>query len=51
MKQFEMKSRIFMAKAAFSKRKASFLQQRKKLVNLYIWGIGLYSAGTGKFGK
>ena len=40
-----------MAKAAFGKRKALFsskvdLNLRKKLVNWYIWGIGLYSTGT-----
>ena len=40
-----------MAKAAFSKRKALFsskvdINVRKKEVNCYIWGIGLYSTGT-----
>jgi hypothetical protein len=56
MVEDKIKSRIVMAKAAFSKRKALFfskvdLNLRKKLVNCCIWGIGLYGAGTWTFWK
>jgi len=48
---FEIKSRIAMAKAAFNKKKALFtstldLKSRKKLVKCYIWRIALYGAET-----
>jgi len=48
----EIKSRIAMAKAAFSKKKALFtskldLNLKKKLVKCYIWSIALYGAETG----
>ncbi|PNF36607.1 hypothetical protein B7P43_G13846 [Cryptotermes secundus] len=47
----EIKSRIAMAKAAFSKKKNLFtskldLNLRKKLVKCYIWSIALYGAET-----
>ncbi|PNF29424.1 hypothetical protein B7P43_G06842 [Cryptotermes secundus] len=47
----EIKSRIAMAKAAFSKKKYLFtskldLNLRKKLVKRYIWSIALYGAET-----
>jgi len=47
----EIKSRIAMAKAAFSKKKTLFtskldLNLRKKLIKCYIWGMALYGAGT-----
>jgi hypothetical protein len=47
----EIKSRISMAKAAFSRRKTLFtskldLNLRKKLVKCYIWGMALYGAET-----
>ena len=43
----EIKSRIAMAKAAFSKKKTLFtskleLNLRKKLIKCYIWSIALY---------
>ena len=49
----EIKCRIAMAKAAFSK-KARFtstldLELRKKLVKCYIWSIALYGAETWTF--
>jgi hypothetical protein len=45
----EIKSRIAMAKAAFSKKKTLFtskldLNVRKKLVKCYIWSIAVYGA-------
>jgi hypothetical protein len=47
----EIKSRIAMAKAAFSKKRALFtstldLKLRKKLVKCYIWSIALYGGET-----
>jgi hypothetical protein len=47
----EIKSRIFMAKAAFIKKKTLFttkldLNVTKKLVKCYIWSIALYGAET-----
>jgi hypothetical protein len=47
----EIKSRIAMAKAAFSKKKNLFtstwdLNLRKKLVKFYVWGMALYGAET-----
>ncbi|PNF33086.1 hypothetical protein B7P43_G16084 [Cryptotermes secundus] len=47
----EIKSRIAMAKAAFSKKKNLFTSKfdlilRKKLVKCYIWSIALYGAET-----
>ena len=47
----EIKCRIAMAKAAFSKKRALFtgtldLELRKKLVKCYIWSIALYGAET-----
>jgi len=47
----EIKSRIAMAKAAFSKKRTLFtctldLKLRKKLVKCYIWSIALYGAET-----
>ncbi|PNF39172.1 hypothetical protein B7P43_G01317 [Cryptotermes secundus] len=47
----ESKSRIAMAKAAFSKKKNLFtsklnLNLRKKLVKCYIWSMALYGAET-----
>jgi hypothetical protein len=47
----EIKSRIAMAKSAFSKKKNLFtskldLNLRKKLVKCYIWSIALYGAET-----
>ncbi|PNF40453.1 hypothetical protein B7P43_G15551, partial [Cryptotermes secundus] len=47
----EIKSRIAMAKAAFTKKKNLFtskldLNLRKKLVKCYIWSIALYGAET-----
>jgi hypothetical protein len=43
----EMKSRIAMTKAAFSKKRVLFtskmdVELRKKLVKCYIWSIALY---------
>ena len=52
----EIKSRIAIAKAAFSKKRALFtstldFRLRKKLVKCYIWSIALYGAAEtpGKF--
>ncbi|PNF15833.1 hypothetical protein B7P43_G09891, partial [Cryptotermes secundus] len=46
----EIKSRIAMAKAAFSKKnlftRKLDLNLRKKLVKCYVWSIALYGAGT-----
>jgi hypothetical protein len=47
----EIKSRVFVAKAAFNKKRARFtskmdLELRKKLVKCYIWSIVLYGAET-----
>jgi hypothetical protein len=47
----EVKSRVAMAKAAFSKTRAFFtskmdLELRKKLVKCYIWCVALYGAET-----
>jgi len=47
----EFKSRIAMAKAAFSKKKTPFtgkldLNLRKKLIKFYIWNMALYGAET-----
>jgi len=47
----EIKSRIAMAKAAFSKKKVLFtskldLNLRKKLIKCYIWSMALYGAET-----
>jgi len=47
----EVKSRITMAKAAFSKKKTLFtskldLNLRKKLIKCYIWIMALYGAET-----
>ena len=47
----EIKSRITMAKAAFSKKKTLFtskldLNLRKKLIKCYIWSMALYGALT-----
>ena len=47
----EIKSRIFMAKTAFNKKKTLFtrkldLNLRKKLVKCYIWSMALYGAET-----
>jgi len=47
----EIKSRIVMAKAAFSKKKTLFtskldLNFRKKLIKCYIWSMALYGAET-----
>ena len=47
----EIKSRIAMAKAAFSKKKTLFtskldLNLRKKLIKCYIWSMALYGAKT-----
>ena len=47
----EIKSRIAMAKAAFSKKKTFFtskldLNLRKKLIKFYIWSMALYGAET-----
>jgi len=47
----EKKSRIAMAKAAFSKKKILFtrkldLNLRKKLIKCYIWGMALYGTET-----
>ena len=47
----EIKSRIAMAKAAFSKKKILFtskldLNLRKKLIKCYIWSMALYGAET-----
>ena len=51
----EIKCRIAMAKAAFSKKKALFTstldwELRKKLVKCYIWSITLYGAETWTLG-
>ena len=48
----EIKSRIAMAKAAFSKKKTLFTNKldlilRKKLVNCYIWSMAVYGAAIG----
>ena len=50
----EIKSRIAMAKAAFSKKKTLFtskldLNLRKKLIKCYIWCMALYGAETWTF--
>ena len=47
----KIKSRIAMAKAAFSKKKNLFtnkldLNLRKKLIKFYIWSMALYGAET-----
>ena len=47
----EIKSRIALVKAAFSKKKTLFtskldLNSRKKLIKCYIWSIALYGAET-----
>ena len=47
----EIKSRIAMAKAAFSKKRTLFtskldLNLRKKLIKCYIWSMALYGAET-----
>jgi hypothetical protein len=47
----EIKCRIDIAKAAFSKKRALFtstldLELRKKLVKCYVWSIALYGAET-----
>ena len=47
----EIKSRIAMAKAAFSKKKTLFtskldLNLRKKLIKCYIWCMAFYGAET-----
>ena len=46
----EIKSRIAMAKAAFSKKKTLYQQigfnLRKKLIKCYIWSMALYGAET-----
>jgi len=47
----EIKSRIAMAKAAFSKKKTLFISKldlnlRKKLIKCYIWSMALYGAET-----
>jgi len=47
----EIKSRIAMRKAAFSKKKTVFtskleLSLRKKLIKCYIWSMALYGAET-----
>ena len=47
----EIKSRIAMAKAAFSKKKTLFtsklnLNLRKKLLKCYVWSMALYGAET-----
>jgi len=47
----EIKSRIAMTKAAFSKKKNLFTSKldvnlRKKLMKCYVWSIALYGAGT-----
>jgi len=47
----EIKSRVAMAKAVFSKKKTLFtskldLNLRKKLIKCYIWSIALYGAVT-----
>ena len=46
-----IKSRISMAKAAFSKKKTLFtskldLNLKKKLIKCYIWSMALYGAET-----
>jgi len=48
---YTIKSRIAMAKAAFSKKKTLFtrkldLNLRKKLIKCYIWSMALYGAET-----
>ena len=52
----EIKCRISMAKAAFSKKRALFtstldLELRKKLVKCYIWSVALYGLKLGAFGQ
>jgi len=47
----EIKSRIAMEKAAFSKKKTLFISKldlnlRKKLIKCYIWSMALYGAET-----
>jgi hypothetical protein len=47
----EIKARIAMAKAAFSRKKTLFtskleLELRRKLVKCYIWSVALYGAET-----
>ena len=47
----EIKSRIAMAKAAFSKKNTLFTSKwdinlRKKLIKCYIWSMALYGAET-----
>ena len=47
----EIKSRIAMAKAAFSKKRTLFtskldLNLKKKLIKCYIWSMALYGAET-----
>jgi hypothetical protein len=51
LKEEEIKSRIAMANAAFSKKKTLFtskldLNLRKKLMKCYIWSMALYGAET-----
>jgi hypothetical protein len=53
---WEIKSRIAMAKVAFSKKKAVFtsrldLNLRNNLVKCYIGSIAFYGAELGHFGK
>jgi hypothetical protein len=53
---YEIKSRIGLAKAAFSKKTILFtskldLNLRKKLVKCYIWTVALCGAETGHFRK
>ena len=49
----EIKSKIAMARTAFSKKKKSLstsrldLQLRKKLVKYFIWSLALYGVETG----
>jgi len=48
---YEIKSRISIAKAAFSKKKTLFtskldLNLKKKLIKCYIWSMALYGAET-----
>jgi hypothetical protein len=48
----EIKFRIAIAKAAFSRKKTLFISKldlntRKKLVKCYIWSIALYGTGEG----
>ena len=52
----EIKSRIAVAKAVFSKKRTLFtskldLNLRKKLIKCYIWSMAFYGAETGHFGQ